>query len=785
MENNWIYKLDSRIVIDKNFVIKEYGYKKDDLFLKLGDVKFPAAKFSNQFINKDSEDLLMLPGVRFLKKISGNQWKFLFEEPPQIKTVYVSPALIDYEKGMIQNPEIVELFLKNIYKIKGRYAVRLSFPFVIFTGVIRKIKENVFDSMSLSAYIAPRQLNSFDDKLYLPPLSNIMFTGSVCCPRTSGDTIGSTILNQLRVFWESEFNTDYYNGRKYTSESGNELGTILAWNYNTKIDPLFIYDKKFVQADSLLSNLFNGENLITVKTLFERIQSSFSNIESDNFSRIERTLTYLEIQKDNNIIRLDIGDEIVIGDKVLYILNIFLENNISVIDYDTNETKEIKLTKKISHDTYDYYIKKKFLINNLEFSRGDLIHITSPMNYFGSINRIVQRADGSQYLKLDNSYFNFNIKNLVFEKYQDSSKDYCGESIKLNKKYFYFRSGHTPYEIELSDIFIKDGNIMYKTLRDGYNNNNTIIPDTKNLVPIEKVKTHKEEFFYNGAQIFHISEYYSIDDYKFVDNGFDLFLDFSNVLKNNSINISGRKNFSFKEGDLVIETRNTKYKVYEIKKITSSRNNNLEVTYQDGKISPLLIYNTNVNPFINKFYMKYNELYSGIEFKAINSDIPGFVKNKIYKLIGFVDGFKNIPLCYMSNGMTVWPHNLIQSFNVVSINELKIEDLNSHAIGEKFPKVEGPKARVPHLDGEVSFKYINGRFTEKIINGQIKLYMGEKNFIPKIDEDDLDNQICRGIIFPRLTGEKNVFLNQNYIEHNLLGLIPNYFIPEEVLKGAA
>ena len=61
-------------------------------------------------------------------------------------------------------------------------------------------------------YFSPRQLQSNDDPLFLPPLSNIYADGRFCLPLTSAHkpTLGGGLQAAVEVIWSSGFNLDMY-----------------------------------------------------------------------------------------------------------------------------------------------------------------------------------------------------------------------------------------------------------------------------------------------------------------------------------------------------------------------------------------------------------------------------------------------------------------------------------------------------------------------------------------------------------------------------------------------
>lgn len=198
---------------------------KAELILNIGDKIWDRLQQVKENI-KDTP--YVLPQDCKLAYTKGNRTIVVIEQPPQIRSVTLSPELVSF---------------KDISASQGNnssgYRFRLSFPYVLFFLIFDKGKYSGHE-----LYFRNKPLLSTRERVYLAPIPNIFSeNGSRMCMGegfniNKNDSISKQSEFVVSTFWQSTFNDHLGNGD--SSEIDKRIKNWRTWQANTKIDPLFI-----------------------------------------------------------------------------------------------------------------------------------------------------------------------------------------------------------------------------------------------------------------------------------------------------------------------------------------------------------------------------------------------------------------------------------------------------------------------------------------------------------------------------------------------------------------
>jgi len=154
-----------------------------------------ASKIETLFSSSTSFTLpeITLPGVRYI-----NNSVIIFEKPPRYENIFLTPMLVN-----------------DIGKDSETFLYRIPIPWQVY--VIEYVHNpDATYAVDVRMFFRNSSLNSFDDKVYLPPLTNFYADAKLCRPMYDSiddvnrypDTINGIIQEAYDWIWNSGTNID-------------------------------------------------------------------------------------------------------------------------------------------------------------------------------------------------------------------------------------------------------------------------------------------------------------------------------------------------------------------------------------------------------------------------------------------------------------------------------------------------------------------------------------------------------------------------------------------------
>ena len=241
--------------------------------------------FTNDYLRKiifkKNEDVIqtqMLPSnCRYLEKVKDG-YLVIIEEPPAFRTIFVDINL-SWEKDVLREKGKVEEYgYQDLDTTKRPHSLNLAFPYVVYFFYI----DNLYNTRGGSIFFRTNQLMGLSDHLFKAPLFNIGNGQSICFGSNFKSnrplSLSSAIQATLKVFWTTEFNTDYsYNYRDYNQIPF--VSTYLEWQYHSHRDPMFIYSVDWIPFERSIS-----EHLGTFREIYSPKQSNSKITFTDIFN---------------------------------------------------------------------------------------------------------------------------------------------------------------------------------------------------------------------------------------------------------------------------------------------------------------------------------------------------------------------------------------------------------------------------------------------------------------------------------------------------------------------
>ena len=593
--------------------------------------------FTKDFMNKimaskNESPLILPPNVRYIER-SDQYITVLVEEPPAIRTIFVSKSMGD-EVNRARSKNALELYDPDkIYrsgkKDGSHYSFTLAMPYVLHFLSFGP------NHSFAGGYVFFRksQLRGFADELYKAPLNNINESQNICygsgAHRDSHPSLSLAVEAVLNSWWSSVFNTDYtYNSTLYTKKGIEGLTSFMEWQYYSRKNPLFVYDVPWIKyANSV------GQQLDNLRSYYHRRERSANSginqlmkIVSKPTESGEKATVGKRSKREYDICN-DICQSYIARDKnrQSYVLEVGFEfkNNkgesliidsfngivqgpvIKSIQIDRNGKSEIwKATDAVwnyiveSHRTSNY--EKEITVDkNVKIKTGDIIELKDPIyqsktyRKVGLIRRSRDKSNSCEYeVQLSgNYYFDNKIQDVKIITLDEP--EFQGIKLKAGDEYVYapVEPGTCAllvkmYKYTFSEMDINSsGSIVFRfrdyrgerfTLSTRNNNQSTLLlPDQ-----IRPIRTNP---FYSGFQLFISRSSGDVRDYFYTYNGRILCYQASyrkitrdylsmtqHIVKKDKFFLDGPVPQEFKIGDnVVLVDYNNPVEMLRVKTITS------------------------------------------------------------------------------------------------------------------------------------------------------------------------------------------------------------------------
>ena len=280
--------------------------------------------YSRLFKEKDIQSDILPKNCRFYKQ-AGDYDFLIIEEPPSVRNIKVDLSFDNIIENLKNTGKLEEYGYTDFLKNEPPYYFNLSFPYIVF---FITFKNSCF--YSFRTFFRLHQMSSFHDYLLLPNLTNINNNFNVCLGNHTANeqskSLSEKVEELISAFWCNEYNADYtYMYDMYSKVP--ELSSFLHWEYNTSVDPMFIFGARWLTHErnviSELSNLVENfkQNESNNDHLFNKSKQIISGVISSKLDteNISSTCNSYAFLTAGNSYILSIGDEVIINDETHYI----------------------------------------------------------------------------------------------------------------------------------------------------------------------------------------------------------------------------------------------------------------------------------------------------------------------------------------------------------------------------------------------------------------------------------------------------------------------------------
>lgn len=668
---------------------------------------------------------------RYIERIDSNKTIIVIEEPPSFRTLFFSTETIRNHVMALTKEKIFKYEINMADYEKDTCQFNLALPYIVFTMIFNGPRLDI-----LFGAVRPKPIISISDNLFVPPFLNINDACQVCLGDQVSDSqnIILAIDKLLLRFWSSQFNRDYNsNFVKYSAVP--ILGNLFDWQYQSQIDPMFIYKAEWIPMDlscltfitsikatyaphkvkaltyTELYNIFD----IKQKYIHKKIDVKKPPLLTDVSNGINLLKT-----KDEPATILYVGDPIQFKTKTFYVETFLGHDAVGPAEYirfigEDNKSISMKLTKR----TRSFLLKqrKKLLFeetvtlsNGVVITAGDILILEDRMfkPIYKKIIYIRKSSEGlmelraaDQYLMADNLPKNAKILDLQnievdgLKLKEGEIYDVCNRQVSNSLVL------HLIIKAIFKEIAIVQSNklvAMFKPLSGGGPDFGINLNDS-NCIFKELNIENLPDVIYIGAnilknqstgKIFKMNNTicYNYGIISIGDNTFETAC--KTILKEDAFTIrSTSLDILFEVGDEVVVanwenpkdmlkvkkiigiTKNSEKKTIEFN-LVDKNNNNSTATYVEKNI-------INIGT-VRRIVREYKGIKRGSKIVAKNN-LNGFLKGSVNIIIGFLDDTGTPePLVYCSNCLTLWFSDVIENFDIIERDSKTWNELNHNPI---------------------------------------------------------------------------------------------------------
>ncbi len=708
----------------------------------------------------------------------GSYKLFVIEEAPQMRTIFLNYDMSIIVEGLKASGNLKKFGYENWFKENSKpYHFYLAFPYIIYIILLNHNNEYV----KLKAFSRVTPLSSFGDYMCKIPLMNINNNQAVCMGSFRKyvviKNVTTAIGSIIKTFWENIFNQDYiYNVLAY-----NDIPFVcdyLTWQYYSKEDPMFIYNVEWIPyktvgfvIDRIKKDYESNSTDVSFHYLIDKV--FYKPTQTPMTDSRTKTPIYDNVADSINIDRIPIfvNDSFMLKNR-RYFVKSFMSpkpssyiTNIKLQDSDKNITV-YKLTKAFKNKLRKSIMEERF-IQSTTLSDGVIIKqgsIISSTNIHGNkvynkIGYMRYGLDGKIEVRIKSALTA--LEDMKDIKVIDMKKiKINGVEIEKNKTYnilfnynYYYRNSSAPIKIlkklVLNDIDISsNGKILTK-----FKNPTTLKRSSINLEDLDKSIVNEKQFktipsiCRLGTTMItntSIKIHSNMTNYLFMENASpstpEFNLAMSTILKDKEHLFieSFDMNLSFKVGDKVVVSDwlnpREMLKVKTIMGFETKDDRILNVLLEDqhgNKSEHTYLKKTLSNFTVNVGTLRhiekeYNGITSGTKIKTNKTRISNFPMKDTNIIIGFLtDTGGDIPLVLCSNGTTLWADDLIENFNLTTMNNKKWKSLKHvPIIDQRYFKFQpGDMTTIPydsnqHLQNLLTIQHIEDRLVCQYLNDE-------------------------------------------------------------------
>ena len=694
-----------------SFVLSEDGYDNDDKenIPRIRKRILPTRELNTiikQQFNFQDKPFILPNNCKFFKHYSEGENLLVIEEKPQVRTISVNLSMESTVEKLRNTGKLKLYGFEDFLNENERpFLFHLSFPYIIYFVLVGC--ENNIESIKIFYRLSP--LNSSSDYLIETNFLNIGADNKLCLGPMQPENfkLCDVVDEAISSFWSNTFNNDITTKyRKYLDVSGVE--DFLTWSYYTKLDPMFIFDVKWIPAKQNVNNVMRSLES-DVDNLDFDIIDIFKHPTISNTSEpyIEKNITD-SIVVGSHV--LDIGESILYKNGKKVFINSFdgingTVRNIQMEKWD-GKLVNLKLTDQVKDFIEDQLIEKDYidsaeLSNGETFKVGDILDIDFPFKSFKEVEYIRIARDGKTEVKLG---LDFYLLDTLQASILDENKiKFKGMLLEKNKEYILIRN-YSRNEILSSAVRSKFIGVQASTdFRNvsfqffNIDNEEEFIVDSRyfEIVSVEKLKPMNSEVFSIGSLLYKSKPNLYRYNNRFVEINNDTYSNFSNPTRENILscvkedritvsNISSDTELKIGDEIVVADWVNLD-EMLKVRKIESFEVVDQNIVYinaidrnqERSKIPYIDVFNTTISiGYVRRIIDNYDGLIAGMKIKVKEKGISNFPLKDTNMIVGFLNDTGDIPLVLCSNGCTLWPDVVKNFFEIIPIDSPKWQELD-------------------------------------------------------------------------------------------------------------
>jgi len=764
--------------------------------------------FNSLKTNITSQNEILPIGCKYFQTFENGRKVIVIEEPPRIRTIRADIGMEATIEKLKITGKLKEYGYENyLNEAKSNpYSFQLSFPYVVFIIVLSQ--NNAL--MQMQPYFRLHPITSLSDYLFLAPLYNIPDSQTICLGSVQNcETVIETIENIIEKFWINRYNQDYTDNIKaYENSEAYEVHDYLSWMYFTKVNPMFIYNVKWLKHHKNIYNI--------IKVMKENsILSRSSNTSYDLLQKIVTGTTSEELNPHPHIKNISyslaikggvitVGDEIIFEDEKFYLYSLTTRDHGETFNNVELENEKGELIS-VPYDEFKRGLGNLFIKNELKEANvnGQIIKpndiITYNMGSYPIHKRIksirtapdgkIEALIGNDHYLIENIDFKImNLKNIRIngepldeekEYYLVASNDNYNNSYKIKKMKFRHISISSSGNIMIRFISINDRdnniNLNYSRYKEGTSEydlmspTDLILPDVlchfdkllfnsndESLTPKFKIVKDKGIFIHNDSAVRHYcpsssESAKSILEKILIENGTRLYI------PRISCDVDFRvgdpivyANWSQPEDMFLISTIDKFEYIEDDKQLyIHSTSLNKKVQFKIPYVD-LQNYYANIG-IVRKVESQCGEWKSGDKIKANSPGISNFPKKDTNTIIAFInDGATKYPLALCTNCCTLWMNeDTMMKFNVFPFKSNQWNKLENTPIDlNKIKWQHGDHFKAQ----SASIKFIQRRRgTQYAFDYHYTTNWGNLEWGTSIAKNTLNDYQRHGFLMPRIT----------------------------------
>ncbi len=647
---------------------------------------------------------------------TDNGYKIVvIEDPPAVRTVNVDLDFnSSYENFKITGKDKVVKVDDLIGKTKP-YQITLSFPYVVYLLLFNNA--NRFSRMKVFYRLSP--ITSEYDYLLLANLPNIGSQQVVCLGdiKDAYNGISDGADSAISAFWANSFNTDYISNYCEYGKQVPELKDFVLWAYNTIIDPMFIFNVKYLKNERNIKEecdfFFKGfadSNFDTsrVVSFFRSFVSPSSvSVNGKLFSSRTGTLDTCFLRNKP----LSIGDKIKISGEELYINDILTDKATGHVTHLSLETPDEQIKTipidKIPNDQFEIYeplIDKIKLADGSEVSVGDNVIMSYPFKKVRTIEKIRMGRDGNPEVMFKGDPVDYYLLDkMAVTKMGEIKPKFSGIELNKDDEYIIYRNNDDIIKYFAHVTYIghdvsMDGDIilnfsenkkylsssnsarkwrLYNQLDDGSQDYSIAKKEDLKQLSARTFRVLNKLYQNNNKDIYMINDCIICEERKYTGGTTPTYN--SELAVQDLLAVDGKKlsipsydtTIEFSIGDdVVIADWTSIYNMVTPRKVHSFVYDDqclfiLTIDPETGVLRKDKYIDFKQNMVyvgsIRKIDLNVKNLENGNIIVAKNPRIPYFLKKDVNKIIGLItDTVSHPPMVLCSNGLTIWGDEMDQ-----------------------------------------------------------------------------------------------------------------------------